>query len=221
MSAISAPQRIELSPAVRPILEADTPKSQLLRHFLRYLEALLAPDPAGLDTVVTPDGRCHDLEGMGLPPGREGLKMFRRQVNAAIPDEHISVTAVRFEGDDIIEADMVMNATQTGELFGIPATGRTIHFDVNDRCRFVDGKLAELWSQVDFLGPDKRRKSVKLMPGFKLPVTGLSRNFAPRLLSVRLQRTRDPQTPSGRPAAAAKSPGSSAETGSLFRTTCV
>jgi len=28
--------------------------------------------------------------------------VFRRQVNAAIPDEHISVINVRFAGDDII-----------------------------------------------------------------------------------------------------------------------
>ena len=76
--------------------------------------------------------------------------MFRRQVNAAIPDEHIWVTAVRFEGDDIIEADLVMNATQTGEIFGIPATNRKIRFEVHERCRFLEGKLAERWAQVDF-----------------------------------------------------------------------
>jgi predicted ester cyclase len=150
MSAIRPAHRIELSPAVRAILEADGPKSQFLKHFLRYLEALIAPDPAGLDSVVTPDGRCHELEAIGLPPGPEGLKMFRRQVNAAIPDEHIMITAVRFEGDDIIEADMVMDATQTGEILGIPATGRRIRFDVHERCRFVEGKLAERWARVDF-----------------------------------------------------------------------
>ena len=149
MSAIPPADRIELNPAVRAILEAGGPKSWLLRHFLHYQEALLAPDPAGLDRVVTPDGRCHELEAIGLPRGREGLKIFRRQVNAAIPDEHILITAVRFEGDDIIEADMVMNATQTGEIFGIAATGRTVRFDVHERCRFVDGKLAERWAQVD------------------------------------------------------------------------
>jgi predicted ester cyclase len=150
MSAISLSHRIELSPAVGAILAADGPESQFLKRFLRYLEALLAPDAEGLDSVVTPNGRCHELEAMGLPRGREGLKMFRRQVNTAIPDEHISVTAVRFEGDDIIEAEMVMNATQTGEIFGIPATGRKIRFDVHERCRFVDGKLAERWARVDF-----------------------------------------------------------------------
>lgn len=156
MSAIPPAQRIELSPAVRAILEADSPKSQFLQHFLRYLQALLAPDPVGLDSVVTPEGRCHELEAIGLPRGREGLKMFRRQINAAIPDEHIFVTAVRFEGDDIIEADLVMEATQTGELLGIPATGRKIRFDVHERCRFVDGKLAERWARVDF--EDIKRK---------------------------------------------------------------
>jgi predicted ester cyclase len=151
MSAIAAPQRIELSPTVRAILEADTPKSQLLRHCQRYLEAILAGDPAGIDRVVTPDARFHELEAIGLPRGPEGIKIFRRQVNAAVPDEHIFISAVRFEGHDIIEADLHMTATHTGgEFMGIPATGREIRFDVHARNRFVDGKLAERWDQVDF-----------------------------------------------------------------------
>jgi len=150
MSAIPPARRIELSPPVRAILEADSPKSTFLQHFLRYQEALLASDPAGLDSVVTPDGRCHELEAIGLPRGREGLKMFRRQVNAAIPDEHVFVSAVRFEGDDIIEADMEMSASAVGEFMGIRASGQKIRFDVHARSRFVDGKMAERWDQVDF-----------------------------------------------------------------------
>jgi predicted ester cyclase len=122
----------------------------MLKHYLDYLHALVAPDPAGLDRVVTPDGRCYELEAMGLPHGPEGLRIFRRQVNAAFPDEDILFTAVRFEGNNFIEADMTMNATHTGKIFGIPATGRIIRFNVHERCRFVDGKLAERWAQVDF-----------------------------------------------------------------------
>jgi predicted ester cyclase len=150
MSAIPPAERVEPSPAVRALLEADSPESQFLEQFLRYLHALLAPDSEGLDRVATSDVHCHELEAMGLPRGLEGLKMFRRQINAAIPDEHVFITAVRFEGDDIIEADLVMDATQTGEIFGIPATGRKIRFDVLERSRFVDGKLAERWARVDF-----------------------------------------------------------------------
>ena len=149
MSATPAPQRIELSPVVKAVLEADSPKSQLLKDFVRYLEVLLA-DPAGLDSAVTPDVRCHELEGIGYPCGLEGFRMFRRQVNAAIPDEHILITAVRFEGDDIIEADMEMSATAVGEFMGIRASGQKIRFDVHARSRFVDGKMAERWDQVDF-----------------------------------------------------------------------
>jgi predicted ester cyclase len=149
-SATALSQRIELNPAVWAILETDGPKSQFLKHFVRYLQGILTADTAVIDSVVTTDVRCHELETIGLPPGPKGLKMFRRQVNAAIPDEHILITAVRFEGGDIIEADMVMNATQTGEIFGIPATNRKIRFEVHSRSRFVEGKLAERWDQVDF-----------------------------------------------------------------------
>jgi predicted ester cyclase len=151
MSASPAPQRIELSPAVRAVLEADTPNSQLLRHFLRFTDAILAPDPAGIDRVVTPDARFHELEAIGLPRGPEGMKMFRRQINAAIPDEHILITAVRFEGVDIIEADLDISATHTGaEIMGVPAaTGRKVRFNVLSRGRFVDGRMAERWDRFD------------------------------------------------------------------------
>ena len=150
MSAIPEPQRIELGPSVRAILETDTPKSQLLKHFLRFTEAIIAPDPAVIDSVVTPDARFHELEAIGYPRGPEAFKTFRRQINAALPDEHIFVVAVRFEGDDIIEADLDISGTHMAEIMGIPATGRKIRFDVRSRGRYVDGKVAERWDQVDF-----------------------------------------------------------------------
>ena len=78
MSAIPAPSQIELSPAVKAILEVDTPKSQLLRHFLDFTEAILAPDPAGIDRVVSPDARFHELEAIGYPRGPEGFKFTLR-----------------------------------------------------------------------------------------------------------------------------------------------
>lgn len=162
MQTIATKQRIELSPAVTAILAADDAKSRLLKHYLRYMEALISRDPADLDGAVTPDARCHELEAIGLPPGREGLRLFRLQVNSAIPDEHISITAVKFEGADIIETDLVMNATQTGELMGMPASGRRFRFEVHERCRFADGKLAERWATVDF--DDIKRKLTGPLP---------------------------------------------------------
>jgi predicted ester cyclase len=34
----------------------------------------------------------------------------------------------------------------------LPATGRRVRFDVGERSRFVDGKLAERWAEVDIEG---------------------------------------------------------------------
>src|SRR6516165_10780687 len=88
MSTIPPAHRIELGPAVRAVLEADSQQSQFLKHYLRYLEALLAPDPAGLDRVVTYNGRCPSQRsrtecgtGAGSPASE-----FRRAENGAVGD---------------------------------------------------------------------------------------------------------------------------------------
>ena len=150
MSETPAQQRIELAPTVRTIVEGDTPNSRILKHFVRFAEALVAVDSDGIDSVVTPDARFHELEAAGFPPGPEGFKMFRRQINAAFPDEHTIIIAVRFEGNDIIETDLDCTATHKGELMGVPATGRKIRFDVHTRNRFVEDKMAERWDRADF-----------------------------------------------------------------------
>jgi predicted ester cyclase len=150
MSATPGSQRVEISASVRAIVDAGGPKAEFVQHFVRYQAALIDHDPAGLDDVIVSDSRFHELEAMGLPPGLQGMKMFRHQVNSALPDEVVTVMAVSFEGDDLIDADLVINGTQTGEIFDIPATGRRIQFDVHEHCRFVGPKIAERWATVDF-----------------------------------------------------------------------
>jgi predicted ester cyclase len=112
----------------------------------------------GIDADLVRDNQRQYKLAIGLlsfavlyPGGPEGFKIFRRQVNAAIPDEHLFFNALRFEGDDIIEVDLTISATHTGEQFmDISATGRKNRFDVRARGRFVDGKMAERWDQADF-----------------------------------------------------------------------
>jgi hypothetical protein len=61
---------------------------------VRYVHALRNPDE--IDQVVTPDARFHDLEAIGYPKGPEGLKAFRRWLNARLPDENGLITAMCF-----------------------------------------------------------------------------------------------------------------------------
>jgi predicted ester cyclase len=42
------------------------------------------------------------------------------------------------------------SATAAGEFMGMRATVQKIRFDVHERARIVDGKLAERWARVDF-----------------------------------------------------------------------
>jgi predicted ester cyclase len=149
MQPLPAAQRVELSPAVKAVLQATSPNATFLKNYVRYMEALLDPDQSGIDVTATPDAHCHELDAMGIPPGREGLKIYRRQVNGAIPDEHVLIADVRFEGDNFIEADLQMTATATGPFMGIPGIGQKLRFEVQERCRFADGKLAERWAKLD------------------------------------------------------------------------
>ncbi len=59
--------------------------------------------------------------------------------------------------DDILAIGdkVVFRATDfgkhTGEFAGLPATGRDVRFRVTGIARFEDGKLAEMWLDVDWL----------------------------------------------------------------------
>ena len=55
------------------------------------------------------------------------------------------------DGDRVIERTSV-RATNTGDFNGIPAAGRPVAWSEIHIYRFEDGKIAELWSGVNFLG---------------------------------------------------------------------
>ena len=54
------------------------------------------------------------------------------------------------DGDRVIERTSV-RATHTGDFNGIPAAGRPVAWSEIHIYRFEDGKIAELWSGVNFL----------------------------------------------------------------------
>ena len=148
----NAVARIECAPAVASLLAQDSAQARLGRSFLRYCEALLDPDSARIDEVVTPDARFHELEAAGFPPGPGGFKLFRSQINAAFPDEHVEIVAMRFPEENLIETELACTATHTGELMGIPATGKRVSFTVYTRNRFEGQRMAERWDRADFAG---------------------------------------------------------------------
>ena len=141
--------RIEYSESVASLLKLSTPEAQLGLLFVRFAEALLQPNGEGIDNVVTADARFHELEAAGLPPGPLGFKAFRKQINAAFPDESVFIVAMRFPEPSIIETELACTATHRGELMGIPATGKQVRFTIHTRNRFENERMAERWDRMD------------------------------------------------------------------------
>jgi predicted ester cyclase len=145
-------KRVELSHQVASILAQETPEARLGRLFVRFAEALADPDSRRIDDVIATNARFHELEDAGFSPGPEGFKLFRKQINAAFPDEHTVIVAMRFPEENYIETDLDCTATHRGELMGIPASGRSVRFTVHTRNRFEHGRMAERWDSMDFAG---------------------------------------------------------------------
>ena len=147
-----AESRIEYAPSVASLLKEDTTQARLARSFVRFAEALLDSNGQRIDEVVTADARFHELEAAGFPPGPQGFRLFRGQLNAAFPDEHVVIMSMRFPEEDIIETELACTATHRGELMGIPATGKRVSFTVYTRNRFAGERMAERWDRADFAG---------------------------------------------------------------------
>ena len=51
---------------------------------------------------------------------------------------------------DLVAVRLVVSATQTGDVLGIPATGRSVRWDAVDIYRITDdGRISEQWAFED------------------------------------------------------------------------
>jgi steroid delta-isomerase-like uncharacterized protein len=85
-----------------------------------------------------------------LPRGPEGCKEVARIFRAAFPDFHMTVEDVVAEGD-LVVCRFQQTGTHRGELFGIPATGRTVDFGEMALCQIAGGQIIASWFQTDML----------------------------------------------------------------------
>jgi predicted SnoaL-like aldol condensation-catalyzing enzyme len=85
-----------------------------------------------------------------LQPGPDGVKMFAGAFLAAFPDLQITIDMIVASGD-MVAGRLVQKGTHSGELMGIPASGKTAEFTEMAICKIVDGKIAVSWYQTDML----------------------------------------------------------------------
>jgi predicted ester cyclase len=108
-----------------------------------YEEVINQKQLAVLDEVAGDSYLSHDFPP-GLPPGREGLKIFISVFHAAFPDGHLTIDQMIAEGDTVA-ARLTFHGTHTGEFQGIAPTGKKVTIPALDMARLESGKLVEHW----------------------------------------------------------------------------
>jgi len=118
----------------------------------RFYDELFA---AGKMNVAAIDQHLADnFVGHDLPPGltgREGFKKFVGMFAASFSD------TTRLEAHDVISSEnkVVVRwssaGRHTGEFMGLPATGQQIRLKGIDIFCLADGRIVDLWQEVDML----------------------------------------------------------------------
>lgn len=118
-----------------------------VRH--EYEEAFNQRNLAVLDELNSPDFVFHNAST--TMQGIEAFKQFLSLYLTAFADARFTVEDLIAEGDSVV-ARHTFRGTQTGELMGIPSTGKQVTTTGITITRFANGKGVELWGNSDDLG---------------------------------------------------------------------
>lgn len=83
--------------------------------------------------------------------GQEALEALFTAYRSGLPDLNASIDDLVVSGDKVV-ISIVLSGTHTGDLMGIPATGKSIKVHAMVLSRLEDGKIAEEWEILDMLG---------------------------------------------------------------------
>ena len=137
-------------------LEAN---KDLIRRYFAAIDAACQSGNADiLDEFLAPDFVEHN-PFPGIPPTRDGWKQAFFMFDVATPGYHV-VEDVLAEGDKVV-ARITAHGTHEGELFGIPATGKSMTLKVCDVYDIEDGKVK---SQRTYLDTGSMMAQLGLLP---------------------------------------------------------
>jgi steroid delta-isomerase-like uncharacterized protein len=120
----------------------------LMRRY--YDEVWQQGNMAAADALVAPTIVDH-MPLPGQAPGRAGHHQAVMMILSAFPDHQFSIEDLVAEEDRVV-GRWTMRATHTGELMGIPVTGKPVTMSGIDIARFANGQIAEVWHIEDVLG---------------------------------------------------------------------
>lgn len=116
----------------------------------RWVELANARDYDGLGEIWADDLVVHQNTG-GDVHGFAAFRALLESYFAAMPDLHIEVLDLVGDGDTVVMHSM-SSGTHTGELFGVPASGKAVRFRGLGTYRVKAGRIVEEWFNDDITG---------------------------------------------------------------------
>ena len=102
------------------------------------------------DQIIAPNWVNHDPS---MPPlqGIEGFKQLTMGFRSAFPGFQTEIEDILAEGDKVA-ARFRLRGTNSGSLWGMPPTGKTVDVTATGIFRVLDGKVTDNWVNMDALG---------------------------------------------------------------------
>ena len=113
----------------------------------RFRDALNAGDLDGAIAVFAPDAIVH-LSSSPEPLTVDGFKQLGAALRMAFPDGKGNIEDLIAEGDMVVSR-LTYRATHTGDLMGIPPTGKSVAISEVIINRFAGGRIIESWRFFD------------------------------------------------------------------------
>ncbi len=107
-------------------------------------EAINTGNLALLEKYVAPDYIEHTDGFQGVEPFAQQVAAFR----AGFPDLHVTIDDLLTDGDRFASRTTV-TGTHTGDLMGMPATGKRISVEATDIGRIENGQAKERWGGLN------------------------------------------------------------------------
>jgi len=118
--------------------------------YARFCHELLAAGNLDvIDELVDPMVLSH-AGFPGQAPGRDGFKAAFARFRAAFSELQVIIRDIIAAGEKVV-GHFRVTGVHCGELFGIPATGKTVSYDEMVIVRFADGRIVEHWAVADTL----------------------------------------------------------------------
>ena len=128
------------------------PMNTALQRVEHFLEATFVRfDADAACQWVTADFIAHPWAALGIPPGPAGLAIVIAALGTAFSEARVALDDV-VGGSDRVVVRYAYEGRHTGDLFGIPATGRRFRLTGIAILRLAGGKVAEYWREEDMLG---------------------------------------------------------------------